>query len=132
MGDGISPRRRPAVCSEEHPGPRPQLNEKPIFPRFPLYGAVVRGCGGRISLDDLFSGGAENEWIFGGGEVLAEAALEADDVGFSVDEVDRPSDVRGGGVSGLANGFLIVGGLEVLAEMALEANGFGAIEKLHG
>lgn len=53
-------------------------------------------------------------------------------MGFPVDEVDRPSDVRRGGVAGLANGFLVVCGLEVLAEMALEANDFGAIEELHG
>lgn len=79
-----------------------------------------------------FSGGAENKWVVGGGEVLAEAALEADDMGFSGDEVHRPADVRGGAVAGLADGFFVVVGLEVLAQMALEANSFGAVEKLHG
>lgn len=129
MGDGVSPRRRSAVCPEELPEFRPQLHVKPILPRLPLDGAV--GCGGGGGLEDLFSGSAEDEGLVGGGEVLAEAALEADDVGFSGDELHRPADVGGGAVAGLADGILVVGGLEVLGEMALEANNFGATEKLH-
>ncbi|KAM1658499.1 hypothetical protein ACFXTN_042648 [Malus domestica] len=53
-----------------------------------------------------------------GGEVEPVAALEVDDVGLVLDELDRLSGLSGGAVAALANRLFVVVGDVVLVEVA--------------
>ena len=105
MGHRVPPRRESPICSEEVsvPGLEPDLLT--IHYGFPLDGGVEPP---RQSLEHFPAGHAEEVRLVGGSEVLAEAALESDDVvGFGYD-LDGPPCPRGRPVSFLGDGLLVL------------------------
>lgn len=130
MSDGVPPWRRPTVGAQVLAAPRPKLELKAVAYGFPLELEVHALVGFR--LEHFSACHAKEEGVVGGGEVEAVTALEADDVGFVVDEFDCPAGFSGGAVSALAHGLLVVVGDEVLVEVAAELDGLGGVEELHG
>lgn len=129
MRDGVPPRRQPAVGPQKLAVPRLELNGALVFDRLPLDGAV-EAFGER--LQHLPAGHPEEEGVVGGGEVLAVAALEADDVVGVGDEFDGPFGGFGGAVAVLGHGLLVFLGRQVLVVGVLQPDGFSLVEELHG
>lgn len=107
MRHRVSPRWQSPIGPQKVavPGLEPHL--MPFPDRFPLDGRVEPR---RKSLEDFAASHAEKEGLVGGGEVLAEAALESDDVVGSGDVLDGPLGGLGGAVAVLDDGiFVFVG-----------------------
>lgn len=92
VGHRVPPRRQAPIGSEEVavPGPEPDLGA--FSDGLPLHRGVEPPG---QSLEHFPAGHAEQVGLVGGGEVLGEAALEADDgIGFGY-ELDGPSGLLG-------------------------------------
>ena len=100
VGYRVSPRRQPTVSPEEVTVAGLELDAVAFSDGLPLdRGIEAPGKG----LDDFPAGHSEKEGLVRGGEVLAVAALEADDGFGSGYELDGPSGGFGGSVSVLGH-----------------------------
>lgn len=128
MGDRISPGGHPSVGSEEITVASSELDLVAFFHGFPLDGGVKPP---RASLEDFPTGHAQEEGLVGGGEILVEAAPEADDVVGVFDQLHAPSSHLGGTAPALDDGLLVIVGQQVLVVMATKANSLGVLKQLH-
>lgn len=128
VGDRIAPGWKAAICTEEVAVRGAELDVGAIPDGLPLNGGVEAA---RESLEDLAAGHSEEKGVVGGGEVLAVAALEADD-GFGVeDELDGPPGRLGGAVAVLGHGLLVLLRHQVLVVPAPQPHCLGVTEELH-
>lgn len=128
VGNGVPPRREAAIGAEEVAVAGLELDVGAIPDGLPLKGGVEAAGEG---LDDFPAGHAEEEGLVGGGEILAVAALEADDGVGSGDELDRPFGVLGGSVPVLGHRLLVLLRQEVLVVVAPETHGLSVVEEVH-
>ena len=126
MSERVPPRRRPTIGAQVCAAPRSQLDLEPVAYGLPLELPVDELV--YLRLDDFIAGHAKKEREVGGGEVEPVAALEADDVGFVLDELDRPPGLSGVAVAALADGLFVVVGDEVLVEVAPQLHRPGGVE----
>lgn len=128
VGHGVAPGREAAVGPEEVAVAGAELDVGALPHGLPLEGGVEAAGEG---LDHLAPGHAEEEGLVGGGEVLAVAALEAEDGVGVEDELDGPPGAGGGPVAVLGDGLLVLLRHQVLVVAAPEAHRPGVAEELH-
>ena len=129
VGDGVPPRREPAVSAEEVPrlGPEPRLEAVPYG--LPVHGRVggARRGGGRLR--HLPPRHPQQERLPGGGEVVPVPAPQADGAPRVVRRgLHGPPRVRRGPVPVLRHVRLVLVRVQELVVVALEPHHLGARE----
>lgn len=128
VGHRIPPRGQAPIGPQEVAVPGLELNGA-VFPdRLPLDGAV-EAVGKR--LQHFPAGHSEEKRLIRRRQVLAVAALEADNGVGVFDGFDGPFSGFGGSVSVLGHGFFVFLGDQVFVVGALQADGFGVMEQVH-
>lgn len=129
MRDRIPPWHRCSIGSQELPSFRPQFHFIPFLDRFPLNRRILFRIG--QSLENFFTGHAEQKGLVGCTEVSAMAAPEANGVGVTVDGLNDPPGPIGGTVAALSHGLLVIVGHEEFVEVAAKPDRFGLVKELH-
>lgn len=111
VGDGVPPRRRPAVSAEELAAPALQLQLKPVAYRLPLVLPVRRDVVWvHVPLDDLAPRHPQQERHVRRRQVVAVAALQPYRLALVLHALNRPPGLQRRAVAALPDGLVVVVG----------------------